>query len=154
MDCVGTDQDLRTALARLRQHPLVALARQFTTYVTIGFGALAVHYGLLVLLVELGRVDPVPAAILGYVAGGFVSYTLNRRHTYASDRPHGEALWRFVVVAGCGLVLTWVLMALLIRWAGLTYLPAQVVTTGLVVFWNFSGNKLWTFAAREGLVRA
>jgi putative flippase GtrA len=147
MDRVGPDRILRVA-ARWRGHPLATLAVQFTTYVGVGLGALATHYGLLVALVEFAHADPVPAALVGYVAGGVVSYSLNRRHTYASDRPHAEATWRFALVALIGLGLTWLLMAALTRWAGLAYLPAQLLTTGLVVFWNFSGNKLWTFAVR------
>jgi putative flippase GtrA len=30
---------------------------------------------------------------------------------------------------------------------GLPYLPAQLVTTGLVMGWSFLAHKLWTFAA-------
>lgn len=142
------DRMLLRAIACWRGHPLVRLCLQFTTYVSVGLVALVVHYGLLVALVELGRVDPVAAAVAGYIAGGVVSYTLNRRHTYASDRPHAEATWRFALVAAIGLGLTWILMAILTRWAGLAYLPAQLATTGLVVFWNFTGNRLWTFAER------
>nr|WP_128563474.1 GtrA family protein [Methylobacterium crusticola] len=127
------------------------MARQFAAYVGVGLAALAVHYGLLVGLVEAARLDPVRAALAGYVAGGVVSYTLNRRLTYASDRPHAEATWRFAIVALVGLSLTWLAMAALTRGLGLPYLPAQVVTTGTVVFWNFSGNRLWTFARRPGM---
>ncbi|MFE1601020.1 GtrA family protein [Methylobacterium sp. ID0610] len=139
-------------LTRWRGHPLMALGLQFTTFVGVGLGALAVHYGVLVALVELATIDAIAAAAIGYVSGGFVSYSLNRRHTYASDRPHGEATWRFALVAGGGLVLTWILMAALTRWAGLGYLWAQLLTTGLVTFWNFFGNRIWTFAERAGAV--
>jgi putative flippase GtrA len=27
------------------------------------------------------------------------------------------------------------------------YLPAQLVTTGIVLIWSFIANKLWTFGA-------
>ncbi|MEH3148468.1 MAG: GtrA family protein [Methylobacterium frigidaeris] len=129
-----------------RRHGLGALGRQFVTYVAVNLAALAVHYGLLVALVEAGRADPAWAALAGYVAGGAVSYGLHRRLTYASDRPHAEAGWRFSVVAGVGLAITWALMRGFTRGLGIAYLPAQMLTTGLVVFWNFSGNRLWTFA--------
>ena len=77
-----------------------------------------------------------------------VSYALNRRHTYRSDRPHQEAAWRFVVVATVGFLITWAVMDLLVdRWL-LPYLPAQVLTTGLVMLWSFSAHKWWTFRER------
>jgi putative flippase GtrA len=122
-----------------------ALARQFAAFFGVGLVAAIVHYGLLISLVEGYRMDPVPAALAGYVAGGIVSYLLNRRHTYASDRPHVEATWRFAIVAIIGFGLTWAGMAILVRGLRVPYLPAQLVTTGIVLFWSFLANKFWTF---------
>jgi putative flippase GtrA len=31
--------------------------------------------------------------------------------------------------------------------AGMPYLFAQVIATGIVLLWNFTANKLWTFGA-------
>ncbi|MDB5592798.1 GtrA family protein [Enterovirga sp.] len=122
-----------------------ALARQFRTFFGVGLLAAVVHYGLLLSLVEGYRMDPVPATLTGYVCGGVVSYLLNRRLTYRSARPHGEATWRFIVVSAVGFGLTWLAVSALVRGLGVPYLPAQLVTTGLVLFWNFSAHKLWTF---------
>jgi putative flippase GtrA len=120
---------------------------QFTTFFVVGLVAAVVHFGLLISLVEGYRLDPIKATLVGYVAGGVVSYLLNRRHTYRSERPHEEAGWRFALVALVGFGLTWMLMALLVRELGAPYLPAQVVTTGIVLIWSFAANKFWTFGA-------
>jgi putative flippase GtrA len=122
-----------------------ALARQFAAFFGVGLVAAIVHYGLLISLVEGYRMDPVPAALAGYVAGGIVSYLLNRRHTYASERPHVEATWRFALVAIIGFGLTWAGMAILVRGLAAPYLAAQLVTTGIVLFWSFVAHKFWTF---------
>jgi len=122
-----------------------ALARQFAAFFGVGLVAAIVHYGLLISLVEGYRMDPVPAALAGYVAGGIVSYLLNRRHTYASERPHVEATWRFALVAIIGFGLTWAGMAILVRGLAVPYLAAQLVTTGIVLFWSFLAHKFWTF---------
>jgi putative flippase GtrA len=122
-----------------------ALARQFAAFFGVGLVAAIVHYGLLISLVEGYRMDPVPAALAGYVAGGVVSYLLNRRHTYASERPHVEATWRFAIVAVIGFGLTWAGMAILVRGLAVPYLAAQLVTTGIVLFWSFLAHKFWTF---------
>jgi putative flippase GtrA len=124
---------------------MILLARQFSSFIGVGFLAAAVHYSLLVGLVELAAVAAVPAALCGYVAGGLVSYRLNRRHTFGSERPHQEAVWRFVLVAGVGFLLTYGLMSLFVDRLHLPYLPAQVVTTGMVMLWSFTANRLWTF---------
>ena len=46
--------------------------------------------------------QPVPATLCGYLVGGVIGYLLNRRHTFASDRPHAEAGWRFALVTFVG----------------------------------------------------
>ncbi|HVL73952.1 MAG TPA: GtrA family protein [Beijerinckiaceae bacterium] len=126
------------------------LARQFAAFSGVGLAAAIVHYGVLIGLVELGRLDPVPATLAGYVAGGVVSYGMNRRLTYRSDRPHREATWRFAVVAGVGFLLTWGFMHAFTRWLGAPYIPAQLVTTGIVLVWSFLAHKLWTFGRPAG----
>ena len=59
--------------------------------------------------------------------------------------------WRFAIVAGVGFLLTWAVMHRLVdRWH-LPYLPAQILTTGIVLVWSFSAHKWWTFREhREG----
>jgi putative flippase GtrA len=124
---------------------MMSLHRQFSTFVIVGFIAAGVHYGMLLALVEGLHWRPVPATLVGFVCGGFVSYILNRRHTFASARPHEEATWRFAVVSGIGFTLTWIIMHILVDRSAAPYLPAQVLTTGIVMFWNFLANKIWTF---------
>ena len=126
--------------------PIAPLIRQFTAFFGVGLAAAVAHYGLLIALVEGGGFHPVPATLAGYVAGGLVSYALNRRHTYMSSRPHREATWRFAMVALVGFLLTWLFMYAFTVWLGAPYLPAQLVTTGIVMLWSFLTHKVWTFA--------
>ena len=133
-------------------HGAAAFARQVSAFFGVGLAAAVVHYGLLVSLVEGYRMEAVRATLVGYVGGGVVSYLLNRRHTYASERPHREAGWRFAAVALVGFGLTWLFMAVLVRGLGLPYLPAQIVTTALVLVWSFLAHKLWTFREPPALL--
>ncbi|MBS7697815.1 MULTISPECIES: GtrA family protein [unclassified Chelatococcus] len=123
------------------------LSRQVGSFVVVGLLAAVAHFGTLIGLVEHFGLPPVPATLIGFIAGGIVSYILNRSMTFASRRPHREASWRFAVVASGGFGLTFALMYVFIHQFALPYLPAQVVTTGIVLVWNFLGNKLWTFGA-------
>ncbi|MBV8764579.1 MAG: GtrA family protein [Hyphomicrobiales bacterium] len=123
-------------------------ARQTLAFGGAGVAAAIVHYGTLIGLVQGGILAPVPATLCGYLGGGLVSYALNRRHTYRSDRPHREAVWRFVVVAAVGFFLTWAIMGVLVdRWT-VPYLPAQFLTTGIVLIWSFLAHRGWTFRQR------
>lgn len=121
--------------------------RQLASYASVGAGATLAHYAVLIGLVEAGGWAPVPATLLGYVVGGVVAYVLNRRHTFASERPHAEASWRFALVAFAGFCVTYALMTLFVVRLGAPYLPAQVVTTVLAMFVTFSLNRAWTFGA-------
>ena len=129
--------------------PLGELLREGIAFTGAGIAAAIVHYGLLVGLVQSGTLAPVPATLCGYVGGGIVSYALNRRHTYRSDRPHKEAMWRFAIVAGVGFLITWAVMHILVERLDLPYLPAQLLTTGIVLVWSFTAHKAWTFGVSK-----
>lgn len=128
---------------------MLALVRQFVAFFGVGVVAAIVHYSVLVGGVEAFGFAPVPATLAGYVFGGIVSYALNRRHTYKSDRPHEEAGWRFAVVAGVGFGLTYLFMSLFVNRWSLPYVPAQIATTGIVLIWSFFAHKYWSFADHD-----
>ena len=123
----------------------MSTTRQLATYASVGVGATLAHYAVLIGLVEGAGWRPVPATLCGYAVGGLIAYFLNRRHTFASERPHAEATWRFALVAIAGFSVTYALMSLFVdRW-GAPYLPAQMVTTVLAMFVTFALNRRWTF---------
>jgi putative flippase GtrA len=124
------------------------IPRQIAAFAGVGVVAAVVHYGLLIGLVELAGWRAVPATLVGYVGGGLVSYGLNRRHTYRSERPHEEAGWRFATVAAVGFAITYGVMHLLVERLALPYLPAQIATTLVVLVWSFLAHKYWSFRAR------
>ena len=143
----GDSCPARQASRILAHATMIFHVRQFSSFVAVGFIATGVHYALLIALVEMAGLSAVTAALVGYGSGGVVSYSLNRQHVFHSSVPHQLAVSRFVLVAGVGFGLTYVFMSLLIRGAGVPYIPAQITTTGIVLFWNFLAHKIWTFAA-------
>lgn len=125
----------------------MTLRHQLLRFTGVGVVAAIVHYGLLVALVEFAATPPVTAALAAFLGGGIASYVLNRRFTFASERPHLAAAPRFAVVAGGGFLLTGIFMHLLAVRMNVHYLAAQVATTLIVMLWTFSLNRLWTFGA-------
>jgi putative flippase GtrA len=124
-------------------------SRQLLAYVFAGGVTAVAHYALLIGLVELGRVDPVPATLAGFALGAVVSYTLNRWLTFDATHTHGQATWRFGLIAAGGFVLTGMLMHLFVARVGLPYLPMQIVTTLIVMVFSFLGHKFFSFADRK-----
>jgi putative flippase GtrA len=130
--------------------PIRHFPRQLASYVLAGGLTAIAHYGVLIGLVELAHIDPVPATLAGFVVGAVVSYALNRWLTFDATRSHGQASWRFALIAAGGFGLTGVLMHLFVTRAGLPYLPMQLVTTGIVMVFSFLGHKFFSFADRTG----
>lgn len=123
-------------------------SRQLVAYVFSGGLTAVAHYALLIGLVELAGVSPVPATLAGFTLGAVVSYSLNRWLTFDATRSHGEASWRFALIALGGFLLTGLLMHLFVTRFGLPYLPMQFVTTGFVMVFSFLGHKFFSFADR------
>jgi putative flippase GtrA len=121
--------------------------RQFSTFAAVGVVATAVHYSVLIGLVEVAQLSAVAASLAGFCAGGLVSYGLNREHTFRSKLPHEQAGARFALVVAVGFGLTYLLMTGLVDFGSVPYLPAQVLTTGLVFLWTFAAHRTFTFGA-------
>ena len=122
-----------------------ALLAQAARFLAAGGTATAVHYALLVALVEPGLLPPTPATCVGYATAAALNYGLRRRFVFRSRAPHRRTLPRYLVVLGAGFGLNGGLMALGAGLLGLPYAAVQVVATGLVTAWNFAAHRLWTF---------
>lgn len=128
---------------------LIARARHLLLFAALGgIGTLA-HYAVLISLVQSGLAGPVAGSTAGFLVGGLTNYQLSRRIVFRSSKPHHEAMSKFFLIAGIGLVLNAALMALLTGPLGAPYLPAQILVTGLLVLWHYTGNALWTFRTGE-----
>ncbi len=121
--------------------------QQFMRFLVVGVIATAVQYGVLIVGVEFYGWPPVWASGAGFALGAVVNYVLNRSFTFQSNAAHSRAVLRFSIVALAGLGWNVVLMHLLSERLNYPYLVAQVLTTGVVLIWNFCGNALWSFAA-------
>jgi len=118
---------------------------QFLRYAGAGTIGTALHYAVLIALVQLARLDAVVASTAGAVAGALVNYVLNHRFTFASEKPHMRSLPRFALVAVGGVALNAAVMATVLYLAGPHYLLAQVAATGAVLAAGFLANRAWTF---------
>jgi putative flippase GtrA len=114
------------------------------TFALVGAAATALQYLGLYLLVELAGSNPVLASAAGFVISAVVNYLLNYRFTFRSSAPHGPALMRFMTVATVGLVMNSAAMHALVS-AGVQYLIAQMIATGIVLLCNFAAHAIWTF---------
>jgi putative flippase GtrA len=126
---------------------------RFARFLAVGMLGTTLDFGILSLLKTLGLATLL-ANSFSFSAGVANNFTLNRAWTFP-DRVRSDwrrELLRFTSVSLVGLVLNNALVLLLEAplggWLGvpeLGYLPAKVIATGVVVFWNYFANRNWTF---------
>ena len=121
---------------------------QFILFSAVGAVGTAGHYATLILLVEVIRFDPTISSLVGAIVGAIINYLLNYKYTFRSDQPHHVAATKFMFIAVIGAGINTLLMFIFIQHLRLYYLLAQVITTGIVLIWNFLLNKIWTFAQK------
>ena len=117
---------------------------RFARYIAVGAITTGVLYLLLILLVRGFGMAPTPASSIGFVLSAVVNYLLNYRFTFRSERPHGPAVAKFVVLAVAGLLINAGMMHWLVT-VGVRYLIAQACATTVVLLFGFISNSVWTF---------
>lgn len=117
----------------------------FVRYSSIGGFATAMHYVVLMILVEWFYVAPSLAAASGAACGALIAYAGNRQFTFASRSRHRITLPRFLLVAVLGTALNGAIV-----WVGTAalswhYLVAQVAASLCALLITYRLNRTWTF---------
>jgi putative flippase GtrA len=128
-------------------------ANRFLRFAGVGVIGTFVQYLILTMLVQFGGFSAFIASDIGFVLGALINYYLNYHYTFYSSTKHHKEITKFFIVAFVGLFLNSSLMFLFTQSFHIHYLLAQIISTGLVLLWNFLGNRLWTFRAVENATR-
>jgi putative flippase GtrA len=122
------------------------VAKRFLQYAAVGAVATAVHYAILVGLVEAHLLAPERAAALGAWVGAQVAFAGNAVFTFRGQGATLAAWWRFQVTAVFGALLSFALVAVGVR-LGAHYVLAQIAATLINLVVTFEINRRWSFAA-------
>ena len=118
----------------------------------VGFFGLGVNTGVLFLLHTVIGVPVLLAASIAYEVAVMSTYLCHDFWTFRRRSPSLSRFLKFNAVALGALALTVVTLHLLTDVAGIYYLVANLVGTGLGTLWNFSINVLWTWRSRSSQV--
>ncbi len=121
---------------------------KFLRFAFVGTFATALHYAILLILVEGFTLAEVLASSIGFAVSSGFNYALNYRYTFQSTQQHPAAYSKFILVALAGLALNGTVLTMVMHYLELHYLWAQLAATGVVLMWNFTGNYLWSFRER------
>jgi putative flippase GtrA len=135
---------VRTPGAMRTRHAFaIGLIANFSLHVLTGFAAVAVHYGALYALLQLG-LSPLVGSAIGFCGGALTRFTLSYWRVFSPSHGLTIAGRRFVVALAAQALANTALLALLLA-AGLTVWPAQIATTVLLTFANYAVYRLWVF---------
>jgi putative flippase GtrA len=141
--------------------------KRFAKFATVGAAGAITHFAIVNILVQLFYLAEQTANPFGFTAAVLQNFLLNRRWTFPESRQRnaGRQLLQFAIVSIIGLSINQVVFMIVhhlleptwIRLIGqerlghaLSYNFALAVAIGVVLFWNFAANRLWTY---RGLTR-
>ncbi len=133
----------RASARQIAEHPET---QRFVRFVLVGLLNTSIDFTLFFLFTHVAGWHYLLANVASFLLAAINSYFMNRRWTFGSQSAawHREAA-QYVTVLVIGFALNEGLLFLLVsrwQWAKLI---AKVMVTGLVLVWNFSANRLWTF---------
>lgn len=134
-------------------------AERFFKFLVVGTIGFVVDFGTLTFLVEVVGLHPVVANTFSFSAAVLSNFMFNRYWTYPDSRTKRRRvqLIQFALVSVIGLAINNTIL-LLLRGPfnqlltqvqapeGIDgYIPAKIVATVVVLFWNFFVNRYWTY---------
>jgi putative flippase GtrA len=123
--------------------------RELLRFSVVGGGSVIVYTLTLVLFrTFLGLLA---ASVVAYVCAMTINYSLQKLWAFQSDRPHTQALPRYVVIHAGGIVLNVLTLALLADTLALWLPLSQVIAFGLVATWSYFLQKFWVFSSAKEL---
>lgn len=115
-------------------------------YCVVGGSGTILDLGLLYALVEYARFDVILASIISFAAATGNNFYWNKRWTFGDRSPRViKQYTKFAIVSLLGLGLNTLLLATLVHLLGVWYIGAKLCATLVILVWNFTMNKFWTF---------
>jgi len=127
--------------------------KRFIKFAIVGAVGAVVDFSVLNLLVLVVGLSPLLANPFSFTAAVISNFTWNRLWSFpeSRSRPVTTQLGQFFTVNLIGLLLNQSIFTVVLHVLG-THIPhpwdynfAKAFAIGLVLFWNFGANRLWTY---------
>jgi putative flippase GtrA len=117
-------------------------------FLLVGGAATALQYLIMAALIHGVAMEAVLASGIGFVLSAVFNYWANARFTFRTGGGHRQSLPRFIVTLGAGCAINVVVLYVLTR-LGVSLVLSQLLTTGVVLIWNYTINAVWTFRKKS-----
>lgn len=122
--------------------------KKMTKFGIVGFWGTLIDMGVLNFLVIFLLFNVYFSASISFVVAVINNFLLNKYWTFSGYKQKNSVKKQFVqffTVSLIALGLNLIVMYVLIEYAHLWYNFAKISAVGVVFFWNFFANKVWTF---------
>lgn len=118
----------------------------FFKYGVVGITGTIIDVGTLYVFVDFIHIPVLIATAMSFVLAVINNFVLNKYWTFQNKSSNIKKQFiKFFIVSIIGLFLTEICMALFVYVLAIWYLASKLLTSAIVMLWNFLGNKYWTF---------
>lgn len=140
---------MRRLYHAIRQHPQIVKRpglAQFIKFSLVGASNTVIDFGTYLFFTRLLALHYLPANTLSFTLAATWSYTMNRLWTFRDRSSRIRVQYfKFLFVSLIGLGLVSLLLFFFVEVLGFHDLVAKALAVVIVLVWNFSANRYWTF---------
>ncbi len=133
------------------------VVREFWTffkYAMVGAAGTAVHIGIYMACTRIFLLPEILANGMGFIFAVVNNFILNKFWTFQNKSTNiRKQFIKFFIIALIGLVLSTAFFSVFFYIFHIWDILAILLTSGVVMVWNFLGNKLWTFRDKLRSIR-
>lgn len=119
---------------------------KFLKFGIVGFTGLIIDFCITWICKEKWKINKYVANSLGFFFGVTNNYFLNKYYTFENHNQNISAQFlSFLVISVIGLMFSTLIIYLFQKNTKLNFYYCKIIAIGLVVFWNFTANNLFTF---------
>jgi len=122
------------------------ISSQLIKFALVGITGMGLDFGTTWLLKEKVKINKFIANASGFSIAVVNNFILNKYWTFDNQNPIAtEQFVKFLVISIVGLGINSLLLFILLKKIKGNFYLVKLVVIGLVFFWNFSANYLYTF---------
>jgi len=124
----------------------VHISSQLIKFALVGITGMGLDFGTTWLLKEKVKINKFVANAAGFSIAVVNNFILNKYWTFDNQNPIAtEQFIKFLVISIVGLGINSLLLFILLKKIKGNFYLVKLAVIGLVFFWNFSANYLYTF---------
>lgn len=119
---------------------------RFLKFGLVGLSGMVIDFGVTWVCKEKLQLNKYISNSLGFCCAVINNFLLNRYWTFeATTLPIAGQFAKFVLVSATGLLINNILLYLLVKYFKTNFYFLKLIVIGLVFFWNYFANFLFTF---------